>query len=485
MAVRAPELDLPGLVWLNTDAPLGLASLRGRIVILDFWTFCCINCQHVLPTLRRVEERFPQDVTVIGVHSPKFPAEREIDRLRQAIARHDIRHPVVQDADFLLWKQYAVRAWPTLVFISADGYVIGQHAGEPDPEKLLVAVGRLVEQRGSASPTERQRLAPEPLVPPARLRYPAKIRPFRHADGRELLALADAGHNRVLLLDLAGEEVARIGTGQAGSADGTMAAARFDAPQGVAGHGDRLYVADTGNHAIRCIDLANGQVATIAGTGRRGRRLGTSPLPARETALASPWDLALADGRLFIANAGTHQIARLDLATGLLHRLAGSGAEALRDGDPDEACLAQPSALALDPSGTTLFFADAETSAIRRIDLPSGRVATLVGAGLFEFGRVNGPLADARLQHPLDLAIDGDAILVADSYNDAIRRVAPTAGCVEEFEDGFLCADPVCIPLAEPAGLCLWQGALFLSDTGNHRILRYDLKERSYRTWIA
>ncbi|MCW5750758.1 MAG: redoxin domain-containing protein [Alphaproteobacteria bacterium] len=484
MAVRAPELDLPGLVWLNTDAPLGLAALRGRVVILDFWTSCCINCLHVLPALRQVEDRFPHQAVVIGVHSPKFPAEREIGRLRQAIARLDIRHPVVQDTKFQLWKQYAVRAWPTLVFLSADSYVVGQHAGEPDAAKLLAAVGRLVEATPEALPElpRQTGAAPEPAA--ARLRFPGKIRPFRLPDGRELLAVADTGHNRVLLLDPEGNETAVFGTGEPGLADGTEGHARFTAPQGIAAGDGRLYVADSGNHAIRCIDLAAGRVGTIAGLGRRGRRLGPAPTPARETALASPWDLAVGNGVLYFANAGTHQLGAIDLGSGMLRRLAGTGAEGLRDGGQADACLAQPSALALEADGEGIVFADAETSAIRRLHLASGKVSTLVGAGLFEFGRIDGPLTSARLQHPLDLAPDGSAILVADSFNDTMRRIDQAADRVEEYGGDFHCEDPLCLPLREPAGLCLWQGAIFLADTGNHRILRYDRAARCYRTWF-
>ncbi|MCW5731306.1 MAG: redoxin domain-containing protein [Alphaproteobacteria bacterium] len=483
MAVRAPELDLPGLVWLNTDAPLGRAALRGRVVILDFWTSCCIHCLHVLPALRQVEERFPHQVAVIGVHSPKFPAEREIGRLRQAIARLDIRHPVVQDTDFQLWKQYAVRAWPTLVFLSADGYVVGQHAGEPDAAKLLAAVGRLVEGTPEAPPELplQSGIAPEPVS--ARLRFPGKIRPFRQSDGCELLAVADTGHNRVLLLDAEGNETAAFGSGERGFVDGTAGHARFDAPQAVAATHGRLYVADTGNHAIRCIDLAAGRVGTVAGIGRRGRRLGPAPAPARESALASPWDLAVGNGMLYFANAGTHQLGAIDLGSGMMRRIAGTGAEGLRDGGPEDACLAQPSALALEADGEGIVFADAETSAVRRLHLASGQVSTLVGAGLFEFGRIDGPLASARLQHPLDLTPDGKAILVADSFNDTMRRIDQAADRVEEYGADFRCEDPLCLPLGEPAGLCLWQGAIFLADTGNHRILRYDRAARSYRTW--
>src|SRR4051812_42976069 len=135
--IRAPELARPGIAWLNSPGPLPLAQLRGRLVVLDFWTSCCINCIQLQPILADLEARFGDRIAVIGVHSPKFAAERDIDRLAAAIARYGITHPVAQDSDFTIWRQYGVRAWPTLVLVSADGYVLASHAGEPDRDRLI------------------------------------------------------------------------------------------------------------------------------------------------------------------------------------------------------------------------------------------------------------------------------------------------------------------------------------------------------------
>ncbi|HEV7368793.1 thioredoxin-like domain-containing protein [Arenibaculum sp.] len=497
--VRAPEIDRPGLQWFNVPGPLSLAELRGRLVILDFWTFCCINCLHVLPTLRRVEEAFPEEVVVIGVHSPKFPAERDPANLAAAIARHGIRHPVVNDPEFQIWSQYAVRAWPTLVVVSPDGAVIGQHSGEPDPDRLLAAIAGLLDDF-----RQEGRLEPRPLdlapasaaaasLPPAgRLRFPGKIKPAGHG----AWAVADAGHNQVVLFDDGGAELARYGSGEAGFADGAAGEARFDAPQGLVADDEAVWVADTGNHAIRRIERESGIVTTLAGTGRRGGVL-WAPAAGTGTALASPWDLERRGRLLFFANAGTHQLGQLDLDSGRVARLAGAGPEGLRDSTASEAHLAQPSGLALSPDGGTLWFADAETSSVRALDLASGAVTTLAGSGLFDFGHVNGPLADAQFQHCLGLAPWKDGILVADSYNAALRLIDPGRGVAEDFDGGrFTCADPVCLPLGEPAGLWVdgvwaggaWAGGagrVLVADTNNHRILEYRPAEGSYRTWVA
>lgn len=482
--VRAPEIDLPGLVWFNTDRPLSLADLRGRLVILDFWTFCCINCMHIVPTLRGIEEAFPDTVAVIGVHSPKFTAEKDPANVRAAIERYGIVHPVVHDPEFRIWRNYAVRAWPTLMFISPQGHVIGTHSGEPDPELLLDAVGNAVAEFSRHGVVRPGSL---PLKAEARssgrYRFPGKLKALPGGGW----VLADAGHNQIVTLDERGGETARYGRGHAGFADGPGDLAAFSGPQGLVASGHAIFVADTGNHAIRRIDRATGHVTTLAGSGRRGPLLQDSD-EARTVVLASPWDLELRGMRLFFANAGTHQLGEVDLRTGALKRLAGSGAEGLRDGAALGAHLAQPSGLALDAAGTRLYFVDSETSAVRVVTLEGdSRVETLVGTGLFDFGHRNGSLAGAQFQHPLGLAWrskgDEGELLVADSYNSRARAIDLTRRAVHDFGADFVCMDPICLPVGEPAGIAMAGTRVLVVDTNNHRVLEYDSVGRTYRTW--
>jgi thiol-disulfide isomerase/thioredoxin len=481
--VRAPDFDQPGLAWFNVPAPLTLAALRGKLVILDFWTFCCVNCMHTLPSLRRVEEAFPDEVVVIGVHSPKFAAERDAANVAAAIARYGIVHPVIHDPDFRLWREYAVRAWPTLIFVSPDGRVIGQHSGEPDPDRLLDAVRTTLAQWREEGLLRPGALVLAPAaVPSGRLRFPGKIKPAPGAEKR--WALADTGHHQIVLLGDDGGEVARYGSGDAGLVDGTAAVAQFNGPQGLIADAQAIFVADTGNHALRRIDRATGTVTTLAGIGRRGLALG-EPAAGLAVALASPWDLELAGGLLYFANSGTHQLGGFDRAAGTVARLAGSGIEAIVDGLEAEAALAQPSDLALTPDQRRLYFVDSETSALRVLHFENAkRVETLIGSGLFDFGHVNGALAEARLQHPLGVAWWAGRIAVADSYNGVLRAVDPGAGIVSDLDDGFFCTDAICLPLAEPAGIAA-DGAhrLLVADTNNHRVVEYDVAARSSRSW--
>ena len=497
MAVRAPDLTAADGTWFNTAAPLTFAALRGRVVVLDFWTLCCVNCLHALPALARLEAAFPREVAVVGIHSPKFPHERDPAAVGADIDRLGIADPVLLDPHRRLWDQYAVRAWPTLVFIDntgeTGGYVLGDRSGEPDADEPIRVVGRMVRQ---AKSTGALRPGPSPSAlasRPAggRFRYPGKLRPIpgRPADGA-CWVLADAGHHQVVLLDDAGAVVARIGSGVAGRDDGSPLRAGFRDPQGVAADAEAIWVADTGNHLLRRVDLASGRVSTVAGTGARGGVLGPAA-PALDTALASPWDVLPYGGGALFANAGTHQLGAFDPAASEVEALAGIGAEGLVDGPAADALLAQPSGLAL--HGGVLLVADSETSAVRRLDLATMQVETIAGAGLFGFGHRNGPLVGARLQHPLGVAaLDGATVLVADSYNGRVRVLDLAGREARDLDDGHLCRDPVCLPPGgEPCSVCPDPRApagdprVLVVETTRHRIVEHRPARREYRTWAA
>ncbi|HSE12650.1 MAG TPA: thioredoxin-like domain-containing protein [Rudaea sp.] len=481
----APEIARPGLQWFNVANPLPIASLRGRVVILDFWTEGCINCIHIIPILRGIEQKFPEQVVVIGVHSPKFAEEKSAASVKDAIERYEIHHPIVHDPKMTIWNDYGVQAWPTLVIVGPDGSILARLAGEPDPERFGKAIGDLVARAGDAGALKPAKLALQLEEPPkGRFLFPGKIKSVPGKTPH--WALADAGHNQIVLLDDAGNDVRRYGSGAAGFKDGAAGAATFDHPQGLVAAADAIFVADTGNHAIRKIDLATGAVTTLAGTGKRGTTLTDAAQPGATTALASPWDLEKKGESLYFANAGTHQIGVLDLSAHAVARLAGSGAEDLKSGSPDAAAFAQPSGLSLSSDGNTLYVADAESSAIRAISL-GGKddTQTLVGAGLFDFGKTDGAFDVARLQHPLGVAADGDRILVADTYNSRVRTLDLKRRTVAQFDGGkYTCIDPVCYPTREPAGIAVASSdRILLVDTGNHRVEEYRPSLKTYHTW--
>ncbi|HEX3230513.1 MAG TPA: thioredoxin-like domain-containing protein, partial [Pyrinomonadaceae bacterium] len=383
---RAPELT-GGRGWLNTDKPLSLAGLKGKIVLLDFWTYGCINCLHVIPDLEKLEKKYANQLVIIGVHSGKYENEKETDNIRRVIVRYDIAHPVYNDADFAVWHAYNVNAWPTRVLIDPAGYIVGYVPGEGNYEPIDQAINKLAAEFRARGELNEQplRLALERAsVGDLPLAFPGKVLADEKSNR---LFIADSSHNRIVVTSLDGALVEAIGTGQAAAVDGPASAASFFRPQGMALDGDFLYVADTENHLIRRIDLKSHSVETIAGTGRRAR--GPSKTgPARDTDLNSPWDLQLAGRSLYIAMAGPHQIWKLDLDQKVVGVFAGDGREGRRDGPLTEARFAQPSGITSD--GKVLYTADSEANVIRQIDAGKGEVRTLAGANLFEFGDRDG-----------------------------------------------------------------------------------------------
>ena len=481
--IRAPELT-GDRGWLNTDKPLSLAALRGKVVLLDFWTYGCINCMHIIPDLKKLEKKYPNELVVIGVHSAKFENEKDTENIRRIILRYEIEHPIVNDADFKIWRSYAVDAWPTRYLIDPAGYIIGRTSGEGDYEIYDRVIGETISEfrkRGELNEAPLKLVLERAKVGDLPLAFPGKI--LADAKGDRLF-IADSDHNRIVVTKLDGTLLQTIGTGVHGTTDGPFDQATFFRPQGLAQDGELLYVADTENHLIREIDLKSKTVRTIAGTGEQSRERGLSG-DARKIALNSPWDLQLVGRALYIAMAGPHQIWKLDLDSRQVSTFAGSGREARIDGARDEAGFAQPSGLASD--GKTLFVSDAEANIIRAIDLSAeGEVRTLVGGDLFDFGDQDGHGTDVRLQHPLGLARWNDKLLVADTYNHKIKILDPAARNVKSFagtgkpgqSDG---AKP---SFYEPGGLAIAGEKLFVADTNNHAIRVVDLKTKETKTLV-
>ena len=481
--IHAAEINQPNVRWLNTEKPKGLGDLNGRVLVLDFWTFCCVNCLHVIPVLNNLEQIFGDRILVVGVHSPKFTNERDINQVADAIKRYDIRHPVIHDADCLLWDQYAIKAWPTLVVVSPDGYVIGTYPGEPqlDVFEALIAQALAGESSALTSSPVAQEWKPDSSV--TTFRYPAKIKPAFGISAS--WALADTGHHQVVFLTRDGTENRRFGSGKPGLLDGARQTARFDGPEGLCCTESSIYVTDTRNHAIRCIDIETGHVTTLAGTGQRGVPLSSYWSDGLHTDLASPWDVEIAGDTLYFANAGTHQIGELRLMSGQVRLAAGSGREGIHDGPAAHAHLAQPSGLAYDVDEQKLYFVDSETSAVRSLDLRNKNVESIVGQGLFVFGDVDGSLDDTRLQHPLGLALCADKIYVADTYNNAVKVINLKEKIASKLDAGnYVCEDSLCISISEPAGVsCSSDDRLLVVDTNNHRIVEYDLSNQTRVTW--
>jgi DNA-binding beta-propeller fold protein YncE len=486
-SVPAPEFPT-GLDWINVDAPLTMEALRGKVVLLDFWTYGCINCIHMFPILAQLEDKYADELVIIGVHSAKFANEGQTENIRQIVQRYGLRHPVINDDQFVVWQLYRANAWPSFALIDPRGNFYAMDAGEIPFEVFDRVIGEMVAHFDSIGELDRSPLefdlegSGDPATP---LRFPGKV--LADGEGNRLF-IADSSHHRIVIADLATYEVLDvIGAGRAGLEDGDFETARFNTPQGMALDGDTLYVADTNNHAIRAVDLSTQTVTTIAGTGVRGDFgfPGGEPIPGAPTAvdLRSPWDVELGeDGLLYIAMAGTHQILALDLEADRLEMVVGSGREALVNDTLLISGLAQPSGLYYDDG--LLYFADSESSSIRVADFATGTVRTVAGPlenTLFDFGDVDGPVGISRIQHPLDVVGTPESLLyIVDTYNNKVKRVDPATNQTTSVfglgeTGGFRDGDGGSAQFDEPGGLDYADGKLYVADTNNHAIRVIDL----------
>jgi DNA-binding beta-propeller fold protein YncE len=428
---------------------------------------------HVFPDLARLERKYPKELVVIGVHSAKFDNEKQSDCIRDAVLRHDLEHPVVNDADFKIFRAYGARGWPHFTLIDPAGDIVGHASGEGNYEVFVAAIDATIKKFEGRLNREPIKFALEKdKVKKGALWYPGKI--LATADR---LFIGDTKNHRVLVTDHAGRIIETVGGPEEGFKDGDFATARFDEPQGLALKGSTLYVCDRENHAIRAVDLAAKKVSTAAGTGKQSYERAAGP--AKETGLNSPWDLALDGDRLFVAMAGAHQIWMLDLAKGVVGPFSGTGRETLTDGPHSRANFSQPSGLSI--GGGKLFVADSEISGVRELDLdPAGKARTVVGTGLFDFGDKDGIGEEVLLQHVLAVQWHEGRLYIADAYNHRIKVCDPAKREVRAFVgDGRRGKqDGASARFYEPSGLAAWGDKLFVADTNNHAIRVVDLKTR-------
>lgn len=487
-AVAVPEGILDGgSEWLNTSTPIDLKDLRGKVVVLDFWTYCCINCMHVLPDLKYLEEKYGNQLVVIGVHSAKFDNEKVSQSIRDAILRYEIQHPVVNDSEMLIWRKFGTRAWPTLALVDPEGKYAGSQSGEGNRELFDAVIGKMVEYhrwKGTLDETPIVFESEASKAQPTPLRYPGKV--LADSAGRRLF-ITDTNHNRIVVTALTGELQHVIGSGRAGRTDGVFEAAEFDHPQGTALVGNLLFVADTENHLLRVVDLEAKTVRTFAGTGKQGSPGIKTTGPLLETPMNSPWSITAANGVLYIAMAGPHQIWSHTIGSEVIGAFAGSGREDVINGPLLTAAFAQPSEIVVDSNGKYLYLVDSEGSAVRRVATdPTGQVITIAGTSelprgqsLFAFGDVDGVGNQARFQHPLGIAIEGDTLFIADSYNHKLRTIEAITGKTTTWSGtGKPGHSTNPLLLNEPGGLSAAEGTLYVADTNNHRVLAIDIASK-------
>jgi DNA-binding beta-propeller fold protein YncE len=461
--------EIPDLLeWLNVERPVRLSEQKGRVILLNFNTYCSLHCLHGIADLNYLADKYSNELVIIGIHGPRFPAERSAEHVRNAISRNAIRHPVIHDPDYRLWQRFGIHSGPALGVIDTRGNIVGSVSGEGYRHKLERIIDALLARSGHPPAGSH---APYVLKPPT-----GPVRPLSFPD--KILAtenrvyIADSGHNRVLATSAQGIILHQYGDGSPGFVDGNGFSAAFDAPQGMVIADEFLYVADAGNHAIRRINIRNDDVVTLAGTGAMGRKPdGDYFGNPREVDLNTPSGLAYKGNVLYIAMTGLHQIWSLSLVTNTLEVFAGCGEEGLSDGASWKARFAQPSALSI--IGHTLYVVDSGASAIRAVDLNTRHVTTLVGSGLFDFGDTDGIGSAASFQYPLDIKADQTqkSLWVADTYNNKIRKISIGNKLVSSYQ--------VRHPLSEPGGLAFSGNTLYIANTNRHEIVRINLRSGS------
>ncbi len=482
MKIHAPEFTT-GLDWLNTEKPIKLKDLRGKIVLLDFWTYCCINCMHILPELSKLEEKYKDELVVIGVHSAKFTTEKGTENIRQAILRYNIKHPVVNDKNFEIWREYSANAWPTLVLIDPEGYIFGTHSGEGIFDLFDYNISTLIEKyKGKLNLAPFNTVLEKNKTEKSLLNFPGKI----SSNNKDLLLITDSNNNRILIVDESGEIKDIIGSGKKGLNDGSFDKAEFNMPQGTVFYNNTLYIADTENHLIRKADLINRTVETISGLGKQIYSRNPKG-DAKLMGLNSPWDLTIANNYLFIAMAGPHQIWKINLSNNQISLHAGNGYENIVDSDLLNSQLAQPSGITTD--GNVLYFADSEVSAIRKADISSsGNVNTLIGKGLFEYGDKDGSFSKALLQHPLGINYYNNKLYIADTYNNKIKLLDLNTNTISTLagtgKEGMTDGDLLDASFNEPSGLTLLNDKIYVADTNNDLIRIIDLSTNKVSTLL-
>ena len=464
--------------WFNVSRPLEITDLKDRIILLDFWTYACVNCIQSIPEIKKLEQQFGSKLLVIGVHSGKFDNEKNPAAIKKAILKYDITHPVVNDPDLKIWNNFEVQAWPTFVLINPRGNVVKTYIGENEVEKIKKDLKKLIKKykyKIDRAPLpimlEKHNIIGNVLDFPTKLEYAANFSyKSRHLPA---IFISNSSQNNVIVTSLTGDIILKIGSGQEGFEDGSFDAASFRSPKGLLYHNEKLYVADNGNHALRVVDFKEGKISTLVGSGQRGEVIDSNEiLEATNINLASPSDIEFFPNKetIAIANSGTHQILAYSLKNQTVSILAGNGSEGIDDGKYPENSLAQTADMSA--FNHKLYFVDSESSSLRVLD-ETGDIKTLIGKDLFKFGRENGGKEKALMQHPLGLMVDDTGAYISDSFNHVIRKYDFSSAQIRDLVGGKIRGEKIGkeTQFDEPEGIVAVLDRLYIADSNNNRIV--------------
>ncbi len=460
--------------WLNVSRPLEISDFKDRLILLDFWTYSCVSCIQNLPEIKKLEEQFGTKLTVIGVHSGQFANEKDLVAIKKAVIRYDISHPVIDDSDLKIWNSFEVKALPTLVLINPRGNIIKTYV-EEDLENIKSDIKRFISKYKFQINREPLPILPEKfntignvLSFPTKLEYASDFSyKSRHLPA---ILISNSGQNNIVVSSISGEMVLKIGSGKKGFEDGSFDVASFNSPQGMAYRSGKLYVADFGNHALREIDFKDGMVRTLIGSGIRGDII-SEDVDAKDVNLASPTDVEFFKNELAISNSGTHQILSYNIKNNMVSAIAGNGSKGVADGKYPENSLAQTSDMSA--FGKKLYFVDASSSSLRALN-ENGEVETLLGGNLSKSGHENGSKNNALLQHPLGVLADDTGVYISDSYNHKIRKYDFSSKQIRDLvgkRRGDKIGSSAISEFDEPEGMIAILDRFYLADSNNNRIV--------------
>lgn len=464
--------------WLNSSRKIESSDLKNRVILLDFWSYACVNCLNMIPEIKKLETEFGNRLTVIGVHSGKFNNEKNDESIKKAIIKNDVSHLVVNDSEFKIWNGFKISSWPTFVLIDAKGRVVKKYDGKISAEDLRKDIKKLISKYKYRLNNERLPIVLEKnRVVDYILKFPGEIIfaqnfSYKNINKANVLIIANTGKNKILVTNLNGNILLEIGSGDVGFDDGDFYSASFNSPRGLLFKNNNLYIADTSNHALRKINFTDGKVSTLIGNGKRGEVVKQSDR-ADKISLSSPFDLAFFPDKnnIVISNSGTNQLLKYNTSSNTVTPFAGNGSKGLINGAYPNNSLAQPSGLS--SYGEQLYFVDAESSSLRSIS-KSGVVKTLIGNGLSEFGYKGGKKDEALMQHPVGIIAFDKEIYIADTHNHAIRRYNIKTGELSTYSGGER-GDNINggkrTQYDEPEAITYFADRFYIVDSNNNRIV--------------
>jgi len=455
--------------WLNVIEPLKNSDIKGKIVILHFWSYSCISCIESIEKLKELDESNPNSFAIIGVHNPIFENEKNYNSVKKAVIRHEISYPVINDSDLSLAKKFNVNNNPSFLIFGLNGKMIEKYIGGNSIDELLEQAQKLASKNKFSINHSKLPIVLEKnitigniLTSPTKIIYVEKFS-YKNREN-PVLIVANSGQNSILVVNLAGEIILKIGNGLRGLVDGNITDARFSYPQGILYDDKNLYVADTGNNSIRLVDFENNKVQTIIGSGEGGEIIEIKKIEAKNVDLSAPTDLEFFPDKssIAISNSGTNQILSFDVKNKNLSILAGNGDSGEDDGIYPENSLAQTADMSV--YGGKLYFVDTKTSSLRVLN-KDGVLKTLYSNKISS----NSP---KKLQNPKSLIVDDTGAYISDSFNHIIRKYDFTSQQLNTLFGSSRGEDVgIKTEFDEPNGLVSIIDKLYVVDANNSRVL--------------